>query len=295
MKKIIADEERKRAELGEAPMKSDVILRGLEIEESQRTLRAALSQKKQTDTQQSENQAKAGKLLNSIRSYRQTLLGHIPALRQLMEDQPPEEHASPCEMCLFFPSAINQELRAVTCPKDLIRIEEQLREGQCYDFLARLRAQLQARAVAYKNASRLVPSQGLFTRTRILQNSIEKKINLLVTAYRDARRALMSLRGEGAWSRILKELKDEDVRGISERVVKEKEREERERAEGIAGVSHDDFALLLENNIPTAPFNPVLTLGQTKQHLSWIWYTYKDVEGTDALASTFEELKDSES
>ncbi|KAJ8090814.1 hypothetical protein PM082_024727 [Marasmius tenuissimus] len=292
MKKVIAKEERRRAELGEASMKSNVILRGLEIEESQRTLRAAMSQKKQTDTQQSENQAKAAKLLNSICSHRQTLLGHIPALRQLMEDQPPEEQNSPCEMCLFFPSAINQEIRAVTCPKDLIRIEEQLREAQCYDFLARLRAQLQARTVAYKNASRLIPSQGLFTRTRILQNSIEKKINLLSSAYRAARKALLSLRGDGAWARVLKELRDEDVRGISERVVKEMEREERERAENIAGVTHDDFEALLENNIPTAPFNPVLTLGQTKQHLSWIWYTYKNVEGTDALASTFDELKD---
>ncbi|KAJ8092812.1 hypothetical protein PM082_023641 [Marasmius tenuissimus] len=272
MKKVIADEERKRAELGEASMKSDVILRGLEIEESQRTLRVAMLQRNPTDTQQSENQAKASKLLNSIRSHRQTLLSHSPALQQLMEDQPPEEQSSPCDMSLFMPSSISEELHGVTCPKDLIRIEDQL--------------------FAYKNASRLIPSQGQYTRTRALQNSIEKKINLLVSTYREARKALLSLRGDGTWATILKELNDADVRGISKWVVKETEIKERKRAEDIAGVAHADFELLLENNVPTVLFNPILTLSQSKQQLSWIWYTYKNIEGTNALASTFEELKD---
>ncbi|KAK1215567.1 hypothetical protein PQX77_021830 [Marasmius sp. AFHP31] len=130
-----------------------------------------------------------------------------------------------------------------------------------------------------------------------LEDKIEVRIKGLTATYRAAWAALVETRGEGDWMRHLKVLRDDDIRGISERVLKDSEKEDYRRAQEQAGISAEAVDDILENgNAPTKRFNPVLSLGQSKYVLSWIWYTHSSVVGTNEVGqgSSFEEIIDSE-
>ncbi|KAK1215858.1 hypothetical protein PQX77_021510 [Marasmius sp. AFHP31] len=129
-----------------------------------------------------------------------------------------------------------------------------------------------------------------------LQDKIEVKIKALASMYHGACTALLETHGEGDWMRHLKVLQDEDIWGISEWVCKDSEREDYCQAQEQAGVSADAIDDVLESwNAPTQPFNPVLSLGQSRYALSWIWYTHLSVVGTNDVGEgcSFEEIIDS--
>ncbi|KAG7087392.1 hypothetical protein E1B28_013363 [Marasmius oreades] len=95
---------------------------------------------------------------------------------------------------------------------------------------------------------------------------------MIAATYRAARAALVKTRKQGEWMNSLKELQDTDIRGISEWVLKEKEKEDWRLAQEQSGLGADAIDKVLnKRNVPTIPFNPILSLGQSKQVLSWIW------------------------
>ncbi|KAL0563357.1 hypothetical protein V5O48_018711, partial [Marasmius crinis-equi] len=292
VKKKLADDEQRQEEKGERSAMSELITEGVEIEEAQRALMGALSKKDSTTLQEKNNQQKRTSLLKRIRKHRQAMVTHMPLLQRLIDRLPAKESSTPEKMALFLPSALTSTDRSLIYPPELIEVEDQLRFGQCYDSLARLRLQLQARHVAYKDTSRLTPSQGLYTRMQTLRNQIEAKVKACSATYRESRKALLAIRGEGPWTSILKELKDDDIRGITERMLKRKEREDWEQAQEIAGVSEDAIdEVLNDRSVPTLEFNPIHSIGQSNRHLSWIWYTHQSfAEGE--VPDTFEEVKD---
>ncbi|KAL0060976.1 hypothetical protein AAF712_012207 [Marasmius tenuissimus] len=243
---------------------SELIIEALEIEEIQRSLSTSISEKKKlTPLQEQGIQTRRTNLLQRIRRFRDALLVHIPSLRRLIEAEPLVECSRPESMKLFVPSTISTPSRSTIFPLAVITLEDRLRFAQAYESLSDLRTQLRTRSVAYRNTSRLEPSQGMYTKMRALQDKIEVKIKALTLTYRAARAALVETRGEGDWMRHLKVLRDEDIRGISERVLKESEKEDYRRAQEQAGVSADAIDdILINGNTPTQPFNPVLSLGQ---------------------------------
>ncbi|KAL0568415.1 hypothetical protein V5O48_013569 [Marasmius crinis-equi] len=295
VKKKLADEEQQREEQGHRTIMSFLITEGVEIEESQRSLAETLSNTNNhtTTLQHKAIQEKQTHLLKRIRKHRQAMLLHMPLLQKLLDKLPTTETSAPKKMPLFLPSSLHPQDRSQICPAELVDVEDQLRWGQCFDALARLRSQLQARTVAYKDTSRLTPSQGLFTRMQTLRAQIEAKFKAHTATYRCSRNALLAIRGEGSWTGILKELKDEDIQGITEQVLKKKEKDDWEWSQRIAGASEEAVDEVLHNrSLPTAKFNPLHSLGHSKQHLSWIWYTHQSVPGEEGV-NTFEEVKDS--
>ncbi|KAL0576148.1 hypothetical protein V5O48_005839 [Marasmius crinis-equi] len=297
VKKKLADDEQRREEKGERSAMSELITEGVDIEEAQpmfvrRALTVALTKKTPTTLQEKNNQQKRTSLLKRIRKHRQAMVAHMPLLQRLIDRLPTKESSTPEKMTLLLPSTLTPTERSLIYPPELIEAEDQLRFGQCYDSLARLRLQLQARHVAYKDTSRLTPSQGLYTRTQTLRNQIEAKVKACSATYRESRKALLAIRGEGPWTNILKELRDDDIRGITERTLKRKEREDWEEAQEIAGVSEEAIdEVLNDRSVPTLEINPIHMIGQSKQHLSWIWYTHQSfAEGE--VPDTFEEVKD---
>ncbi|ESK82187.1 hypothetical protein Moror_14452 [Moniliophthora roreri MCA 2997] len=110
-------------------------------------------------------------------------------------------------------------------------------------------------------------------RQQALQQQIEGRVKAAVEDYHVARQALMSLQGEGNWSRSLKELKPEDVRGINERLLKEEEKATYHESQKLAGVSEKKIRDLLSGNnknIVTIKESPNLL--SKRQPPSWIWY-----------------------
>ncbi|KAL0575107.1 hypothetical protein V5O48_006857 [Marasmius crinis-equi] len=291
IKKKLAEEEQHRAEKGERAVMSSLIMEGVDLEDVQRTLVASLGKRNPTILQQKALQEKRTGLLRRIQKHRKAMVVHMPLLQNLIDKLPEKEASSPETMQLFLPSSLPAQNRHQICPQELITVEDELRWGQCFDSLARLRSQLQARTVAYKDTERMTPTQGLWTRMDTLRNQIETKIKALTATYRMSRKALFAIRGDGPWTNILKVLNDNDVRGITERVLKDKEKEDWEWAQRVAGVREDAIQEVLDNrSVPTADFNPLHSLGQSNLHLSWIWYTHQPSE--DGV-NTFEEVKDS--
>ncbi|KAK1224923.1 hypothetical protein PQX77_012163 [Marasmius sp. AFHP31] len=109
----------------------------------------------------------------------------------------------------------------------------------------------------------------------------------------------MALVGPGEWTDRLRELKDDDIRGITERLLKDNEKEELKRAQELAGYTVKEVNEVLESgNVPTAPLKRGVTVGQSTLSLSWIWYTHMPlVSGSENVSqgtrSNFQELQDS--
>ncbi|KAG7087076.1 hypothetical protein E1B28_013058 [Marasmius oreades] len=341
VKKALAEEEHRREMAGESTSlttANQVIIEGLDIEDTQQHLIAILAHTKLSEYKETSIQAKRTTLLHRLRKYYASLIQHMPSVQLLIDAEPSlSEALHPEQVKLFLPSTLDPSLlwpstqpqhashpsgqttdtqhaggccctscgvdgtiRCVICPSELISLEDRLRFAQAHEALSRLRAQLRARTVAYKNSSRVIASQGMYVKLRALKDQIETKVKALTVMYRRARAALLVLRGEGDWSQMLKELKDEDVRGISERLLRTGEKEELKKAQELVGVSAEDINAVLDGiNTATVPVNPTLCLGQSSQHLSWIWFTHRMVvEGaTTSISgepgSNFDELQES--
>ncbi|KAL0566883.1 hypothetical protein V5O48_015119 [Marasmius crinis-equi] len=299
VKKEVAEEEYRREQAGENnafTSLSAVIIEGVEIEEShRRSLFAAAESKKRTDLQERSINTRRTNLLQRIWRFRESQLVLMPGLRRLIEAEPGSECTRPETMKLFLPSSLDLHSRTVVCLPEVLELEAWLRYAQAHESLGQLRSQLRARSVAYRHTSRLALSQGTFTKMNHLQHKLETRIKAVTATYRGARATLLELRGEGDWTSELRDLKDEDIRGISERVLAQAEKEDYRVAQERAGVSEDTINDVLEDhNIPTVSFNPLLALGQSMHTLSWIWYTHSVVIGTaQSNGGSFDELQDS--
>jgi hypothetical protein len=86
----------------------------------------------------------------------------------------------------------------------------------------------------------------------------------------------LQLRGPGGWEETLKELRPEDVQGISERVQTQVEKDAEARVQWLAEPLPGDEEPLLPT-VSTAR----LAVGEGHQTLSWIWYSISaaEVEG----------------
>ncbi|KAG7085673.1 hypothetical protein E1B28_003218 [Marasmius oreades] len=249
VKKDLADEEHQRELDGAntlATTASGLIIEGLEIEELQRTLTTTATRKKLTEYQQTALQKTRTSLLGKIRRFRVVLFQYMPGVRRLLETDPITHETRPENLKLFLPSNLNFSTRVAICLPGITDIEDRLRYAQAFDSLSQLHSQLRARSVAYKNGSRLIPSQAMYTKLHALQDNLEVKIKAISDTYRAARSALLSLRGEGPWTLLLRELHPRDIRGITERVVQEIEKADLRRAQEMAGFTTDEINAVLK-------------------------------------------------
>ncbi|KAL0069538.1 hypothetical protein AAF712_003196 [Marasmius tenuissimus] len=229
VKKDIANEDHSREISGQNSLGSTIgglIIEGIEIEERQRAVQATVSRKNLMTNQETELQKSRSSLLASIRKFQVKQLEHMPGIRHSVDNIPAELANEPEKMPLLLPNTLDSQLRAKVCSPELIAMEERVYHAQCFESLSKLRSQLRARSVAYKNTSRVTQSQGMYTKLRTLRNQIEVKIKTATDTYRVARQALLHLKGEGDWTRELRELKPEDIRGITKRLLRTEEKDE---------------------------------------------------------------------
>lgn len=92
-------------------------------------------------------------------------------------------------------------------------LESRLRDAQCRDSLQDIRNKIQTlhHLRQYKKAN--VRHQGPNTRARSELDRHAAKRDRAVEKYRRARRAKLALDGAGEWETVLRELRDEDIRG----------------------------------------------------------------------------------
>ncbi|THH17478.1 hypothetical protein EUX98_g9123 [Antrodiella citrinella] len=156
---------------------------------------------------------------------------------QSNDNTTPVSAADSTPLCL--PSVLDADSRA-TCIAGLADAEEKLREAQCFDALDKLRTKIfvRSRLVMYKKNN--VRHQGPNTRAQTVLNRHQDKITRLVAKYREARAALLALRGAGSWEEELQVLRDSDIRGMSdddEKTARKRKKQKKGPAQGSRTIS----------------------------------------------------------
>lgn len=222
-------------------------------------------------------------LLRDIQTFQKAQLAYMPGLPRYQRENrqsPMDFSAEPEHMSLHLPSSISLPSRESICVSDVETIETRLREAQCSEALADLRAQLIKRTFTNKYKERTASSQRAYTRFRTLQSHTEVKIKSAQTIYNTARAALFALKGPGEWEERYQVLEREDVRGMHERGMTAEEKEVHKRTRRMAGFTEEQIESELDGatNMPTIQFDPVLALGEGRRQLSWIWYSISERE-----------------
>lgn len=173
----------------------------------------------------------------------------------------------PENVTVYLPSTIPLPLRDLLCPPSLITTESAIREAQVRQALNDLRRELRARMFANKFKMKHVTGVRYMTRARDWMKRIDEKVVKAKHEYQHARASFLLLHGPGSWEESLRELKDEDVRGINERAMSAQEVLERKAAREAAGLEDDELT--------AEPMNEGCQPGErNRPPISWIWYTF---------------------
>lgn len=240
----------------------------------------ALEAKRRTKTtiQATELQRKRTLLLGKIAALQDVQHVYMPGLLQWMAQQTPPlsapDNTKPETIKIFLPSSLPPMARETVCLANLTRNEEELRQAQAGAALRELRGNLRTRTFAHQFKVKHMGGQGMYTKSRSLQDGIEDRIRGATARYRAAWTGLVALRGEGDWQKDLQELRKEDIRGMNERAMNDEEKEDNRKARVLAGLTGDgsdeldEYGELVEL---TVLFN--LEPGEGRRMLSWLWYS----------------------
>ncbi|KAJ7050144.1 hypothetical protein C8F01DRAFT_1001117 [Mycena amicta] len=202
-----------------------------------------------TDAQSVDFLKRRTALLKRIRGFRKLQRTYMPNLRRFLTatqravwDAEAERNAEAVR--LFMPSdLLDATKRVKACAVGLPEVEESLRVGEAREALEALRQGLRTRTMTNRFRLRNCTGQRMLTRGQGILRQINIKIHKAKIRYRYARNALKRLKGDGPWERELAVLEDSDG--------------------GVAAFG-------------------VVALGEGRRTLSWIWYSARPDEPTEA-------------
>ncbi|KAF9492640.1 hypothetical protein BDN71DRAFT_1420467 [Pleurotus eryngii] len=185
----------------------------LGLEDKQRKIRMARKQVDMMPQQATDLQQGCLTIQTTLDRIRSAQRAYMPILESLIAEETDETTSCDIEdMPLWLPSVVDASQRGSGCLHGLAAKEEALREAQCYDALDKIRALQRGKAhlVIYKNHN--IRGQRPSTRAQTSLDRLNDCICMEVIRYREARVALLSLRGGGPWENILQPLHDGDLR-----------------------------------------------------------------------------------
>ncbi|KAF8214393.1 hypothetical protein K438DRAFT_1902273 [Mycena galopus ATCC 62051] len=239
------------------------LMEGIDLQQAQAALQLEAKHINRTTIQATSLQCSRTQLLAKVKGFQNIQSTYMPE-----PALPAANTAKPETIPIYLPSSLPAGARQAVCITALAN--QGLRE---------LHAALRTR---HKNHD----AQGAYTKTRELVDGIEDRVHSATTRYRIAHAALLSLRGPGTWEQGLRELKQEDVRGMNERALNAEEKEENQKARLLVGLPEeadrndvDQYGNAVE---PTTLFN--LETGEGHRSLSWIWYMASTRESANVTA-----------
>jgi len=151
--------------------------------------------------------------------FRQLQVQYQPEVTPLLIQLPTNDtdpdviHDAP----LYLPSSLPPGT-LIKCSERLVSMEIELRIGQCRDSLTQLRTKLNAQARLLKHKYVNIRHQAPNTRSQDLLKRINAKIESIANKYRYAFAMLQALdqRGGYEWRSEFLELRNQDVRGLSQ-------------------------------------------------------------------------------
>ncbi|KAJ7435889.1 hypothetical protein B0H11DRAFT_1755463 [Mycena galericulata] len=258
---------------------STFILMGLAIEDSQRYL--AIDVKalaNPTDKQELDFMKRRAALIKRIRAFRKMQRTYMPNVRRFLTSTQRELWDTEADrdaeaIRLFMPSDIDDKGRRMkACAAGLEEVEAELRIGEGREALEALRQGLRARTMTNRFRLRNCTGQRALTRGQGVLRQINVRIHKAKLRYRYARNAILRLKGHGGWERELRVLEDSDVRALNERALTEEEVAQRQAVHDYEGIAEEGGV---------ASFG-VVALGESRRMLSWIWYSTRTTDPTEA-------------
>lgn len=177
---------------------------------------------------------------------------------------------------LYLPSDFTPTERVRCCVDAVSSVEERLREAGSHEALHELRRTLFTRTYLNKWRVKNISGQHMSTRARSLQHTVQMRVLDAKVRYRCSRKGLRALRGPGPWEEFLKELRDDDVRALNERLLTDQEKAEREHRVSNSTEHSDD----MRDGVTITG-----TLGEGKKTLSWIWTSVPAGEDTPEMVA----------
>ncbi|KAL0567115.1 hypothetical protein V5O48_014873 [Marasmius crinis-equi] len=202
---------------------SSFLVLGMELEASQRKIKELVKTKSTWNaatgkaiTEQRtvlRNKLKAWALIRPI--YMPGLLAFLTTRGEDLGDGSNED-VQPEESMIWMPSRVPAIKRNSACIKGLSEMEIKLRTALCHDDLDGIRhtLRLKSRMLLFKHQN--VSGQREGVRSRTVINNVHDRAKIYAQSYRDNRKALVDLVGEGGIDKTLKMLKDSDVRSYTD-------------------------------------------------------------------------------
>ncbi|KAF9504109.1 hypothetical protein BS47DRAFT_1401750 [Hydnum rufescens UP504] len=218
---------------------SAFVIMGLDIEDTQWKLTSDVQCMTETISSLTSIESQQLSLVKRIKTFRNIQRIYMPeACRFLTSEDECEKPSHPETIKLFLPSQIPAEYRV---QNTIVDIEVKLRVGQAFDALSSLRSSLCIRA-HLTNYKQTVRGQHMHTHAMALIESAKRKTASIATKYTVSCQTLISLVGLDGIDPQLKELRDRDVRTLSDPEISEDKQD-----------SHTQ------------------NLGEGSRVLSWIW------------------------
>lgn len=238
------------------------------------------NQDKMTILQKTRLQGSRTGLFKKIIRFREAQVTYMPGLGQFHETDVSDFQTNAETICLLLPSDLDPSLRLKVCVPGLANIEDRVRFAEAKDALDGLRRHLRTRTLLNQAKIKHVTGQIPNTRARGIQDRFDIRVRQCRDRYRLSRSKLLALRGEGEWTSVLKELRDEDVRALNERERTQEETAEHRRLAEMAqlrgeadnDLDSDSYGVILEK---------VISSGESRRMLSWIWYSDCRVDVSD--------------
>ncbi|KAK7442561.1 hypothetical protein VKT23_016159 [Stygiomarasmius scandens] len=217
--KALEKEKRRPDEDPEISLAS-LISEGLELREQQRRLRYDTKQLGLHSTDRA--RYKIVERANSLRRHldawcaaQATLFPKVPSIRASLAKKNNSNAAT--DIPLLLPSDI---LRDCACSSEALDIQWQLEYAQAEDMLEQVRQALLQRTYLYSWKDKYSHGQRDSTRSSATIEKVQNKINACAVRYRISRVALLvlgkTLKKSSDWQNHLKELKDEDLRALTQ-------------------------------------------------------------------------------
>ncbi|KAJ7873906.1 hypothetical protein B0H14DRAFT_2343923 [Mycena olivaceomarginata] len=264
-------EEQEAAKKGQAPLHATsataFLAAGLQLEETQRRIKAELAVGNLTADRESKVEEHHLAFVAKLRKFRELQAVYTPGAVRMMQKEeisrnPDLPAPSPEHIKLWLPSELPPAERTGSgCQRNVIDMEVTLREGQAENVLVSIRGRLHCKHFLINFKNKNLTGQKKTTRAHTIIAQLGARIELTTRKYRDARAALTSLRGE-EYAPHLKLLKASDItlEGEEARDSSEAAKSDREALKRMARVGgRSTQPLRSDASAKTAP------------GISWIW------------------------
>ena len=243
----------------------------------------------QTDKQALKLQARCGTLRSKIVQYLKKEKKILPSRCVYVQEPSSEEILAdnPELYTIPFPSAFLPHVRYQAFPDGIVDAEQTLRRAEAIELLFKIQYHLRVQTFVNAFRAKHIRGQEPNTRYRGLQAQVDDKVQMHMYRYRHSRERYLRLLGPSTDIDVsLQELRDEDVWGLSQNVLRRHELEQenrtaQERATGSVVSFNNDVPEEWMNS-QDDPGKPSVSsrhevarskLGEGKRTLSWIWYT----------------------